>query len=124
MRIAHSDLTMKDPRDPFVQTQDSLQRSIEACRQERIRAGIDPDTGQFPESAGHILDATLDHLDLPDATILRVPRPNAPLVWKVPSWDLRLRIHNLETEAEGLKVRLSQLHDEIEDCYRQLMGEQ
>ncbi len=90
----------------------------EKMRQERAAAGIDPDTGQFPGSTGHILDATLDHLDLPGATIVRIPRPDRTV------WELRQRIHRLETEAEGLKVRLSQLHDDIEDCYRQLKGEQ
>jgi hypothetical protein len=117
MRLAHAEPPMKDPRDHYV-TDDSLRRSIDACRAERIQNGLDPETGTFPESPDHLLRRTLDRLDIPGATIVRIPRPDRT------AWELRQRIHRLETEAEGVKVRLSQLHDEIEDCYRQLKGEQ
>jgi hypothetical protein len=105
-------------REPEPVTEASKRRSLDACRAERIANGLDPETGTFPESPDHLLRRTLDRLDLPGATIVRIPRPDRT------AWELRQRLHRLETEAEGLKVRLSQLHDEIEDCYRQLKGEQ
>jgi hypothetical protein len=94
---------------------------LEKCRAERIAAGIDPDTGEFIDTADDILARTLEHLNIPDAVIERIPRAT--------EWELRLRIRRLETEAEGLKCDpkaspavLIQLHHDIEACYAQLKG--
>lgn len=111
-----------DRRDVFgsdCPTEESIRRSIEACRAERIRNGLDPDTGAFPEHPDDVLARTLDRLNVPCAVIERITR--------LTEWDLRLRIHRLETEAEGLKCNplasaaaLIQLHHQIEACYAQL----
>jgi hypothetical protein len=124
MRIHQSEPMSNDRRDVFgsdCPTEDSIRRSIEACRAERIRNGLDPDTGAFPETADDILARTLEHLNIPDAVIERIPRAT--------EWELRLRIRRLETEAEGLKCDpkaspavLIQLHHDIDACYAQLKG--